>query len=112
MSAPPTNRRTSGRFEAEFECLCAGIRQKGSGVVEDISRSGALIGRTLLVPERGELVGLCLALPTRGCIVLIGHVARRTMGGFAIEFDHLDAEAERFVDDVAAIVCPRRTSTR
>ena len=104
MPGPPSNRRDSGRFAAQFECLCAGIRQKGSGVLEDISSKGARIAKTLVVPDRDELVGLRLELPNRGCIVLIGRVVRQTLDGFAIEFDHLDPEAERFVEDVAAIV--------
>ncbi len=107
MPGPPSNRRDSGRFEAHFDCFCAGIRQKGSGILEDISSNGARIARTLVVPDRDELVGLCLELPNRGCIVLIGRVVRQTLDGFAIEFDHLDPDAELFVRDVAAIVRKR-----
>ena len=100
----PQNRRDSGRFEADFECLCAGVHQKGSGVIEDISYRGALIGTTRVVPDRGELVGLGLELANLGAVVLIGRMVRLTISGFAIEFDHLDARAKEFVDSVAAIV--------
>lgn len=102
------NRRRSGRFEANFECLCAGTRQKGTGLLTDISQHGALIENTSVVPDRDELVGLNLELPELGFVVLIGRVIRQTISGFAIEFDHLDADAQQLVDNVAAIVEGRR----
>ena len=80
------------------------MHQKGSGVIEDISYRGALIGTTRVVPDRGELVGLGLELANLGAVVLIGRMVRLTISGFAIEFDHLDARAKEFVDSVAAIV--------
>ncbi len=107
---PGNNRRDSGRFEANFECVCAGTRQKGGGVLADISLTGARIEQISLVPDRDELVGLSLNLPHLGGIVLIGRVVRQTIDGFAIEFDHLDAEAERFIEDVSALVCAPRSS--
>ncbi len=108
MSSHPSNRRDSGRFEANFECQVAGVRTKGRGVIEDISRTGALIERTLLAPERGELVGLALEIEGCGCVVLIGRVVRQTFGGFALEFDHLDVQAEEVIDNVAALVRAQR----
>ena len=101
--------RESGRFDANFECVCAGTTQTGSGILEDISRTGALIENTPVTPDRGEIVGLSLDLAGFGCIVLIGRMVRRTMTGFAIEFDHLDADAELFIDNVASLVKSRRS---
>jgi hypothetical protein len=108
MEDPPENRRDSGRFEASFECSCAGIRQKGSGILEDISRSGALIEKTLLTPDPGELVGLHLDVAGVGSVVLIGRMVRRTFTGFALEFDQLDDRAAALVDNLAAVVQRRR----
>lgn len=99
-------------MEANFECLCAGVKQKGSGVVANISRSGALIENTTVLPDRGELVGLCLEVAGVGCVVLVGRLVRQTFKGFAIEFDHLDARAAKLVDSVAAILRARHTPRR
>ena len=109
MSKTGENRRDSGRFDANFECVCAGTSQRGTGTLEDISRTGALIENTRVIPDRGEVVGLSLDLAGFGCIVLIGQMVRRTLTGFAIEFDHLDADAELFIDNVASLVNPRRS---
>ena len=87
--------------------MCAGTNQRGTGVLADISRTGALIEKTLVVPDRGELVGLALELQDLGALVLIGRVVRQTFSGFAIEFDHLDARATEFVDCVAGLVKPQ-----
>ena len=109
MADTDGNRRDSGRFDANFECICAGTNQRGMGTLEDISRTGALIENTRVIPDRGEVVGLSLDLAGFGCIVLIGHMVRRTITGFAIEFDHLDTDAELFIDNVASLVKSRRS---
>ena len=107
VSDPP-NRRDSGRFEAHFKCHCSDGRQEGVGTLEDISRSGALIEKTVVVPERGDRVDLSLEVPVIGSLVLRGRVVRRTITGFAIEFERLEASASRLVDDLAAIVEARK----
>lgn len=109
MSNQDANRRDSGRFDANFECMCAGTTQRGTGTLEDISRTGALIENSRVIPDKGEVVGLSLDLAGFGCIVLIGHMVRRTLTGFAIEFDHLDADAELFIDNVSSLVNSRRS---
>ncbi len=97
-------RRDSNRAVAHFECLCSGFWQKGSGILTNISGSGAQIEETSFVPGRGELVGLSLDLPLPGASLLIGWVARHTESGFAIEFDESDAETQRLAREIAAIV--------
>ena len=108
MTSYASNRRKSGRFEANFECYAAGVRIRGRGVIEDISRAGALVECTPLCPERGELVGLALKVEGCGLVVVLGRVVRQTVGGFALEFEYLSSQAERFIDDVAALVEAQR----
>ena len=90
----------------QVECLGAATRQKGPGQVSELTRNGALVSQTEILPVRGELVGLGLESPS-GAILLIGWVTRHTHQGFAIEFDHLDARAIDFIDDCAAVVPSR-----
>ena len=97
---------------ANFECLCSGFWRKGSGVLADISGSGALLEETSFVPVRGELVGLSLELPLPGACLLIGWVSRHTKRGFAIEFDESDAETQRLARDIGAIVPVRAKADR
>lgn len=90
----------------QVECFGAATRQKGPGQVSELSRNGALVSQTDILPVRGELVGLGLDT-ANGTILLIGWVTRHTDQGFAIEFDHLDAKAIDFIDNSAAIVRSR-----
>ena len=105
-------RRDSHRVVANFECLCSGFHEKGSGVLTDISGSGAMLEETSFVPVRGELIGLSLDLPLPGACLLIGWVSRHTKAGFAIEFDQSDADTQRLARDIGAIVPVRPRSDR
>ena len=78
------NRRKQGRIYTSFSCLCATVRQRGRGRVEDISPSGCLILDSPLVPCRGELVGVTFDHEV-GNVLLIGWVVRHVDTGFAIE---------------------------
>ncbi len=105
-------RRESRRVVANFECICSGFHEKGSGVLADISGTGALLEQTSFMPVRGELIGLSLELPLPGACLLIGWVSRHTKAGFAIEFDQSDADTQRLARDIGAIVPVRPRSDR
>jgi hypothetical protein len=105
-------RRDSSRMVANFECLCSGFKRKGSGVLTDISHSGAMVEDASFVPVRGELIGLSIDLPVTGACLMIGWVTRHTPKGFAIEFDESSPEAKRLATDIAAIVPVRSKPDR
>ncbi len=105
-------RRDSQRAVAHFKCLCSGFGGTGSGVLTNISGSGAQIEETSFVPVRGELVGLSLDLPLPGASLLIGWVIRHSESGFAIEFDESDAKTQRLAREIAAIVPMRSRADR
>jgi hypothetical protein len=89
---------------ANFECLCTGFKRKGSGLVSDISDSGALLEETSFVPVRGELVGLAIQIAAGESGLLIGWVTRHTKTGFAIEFDESSPHTKRLIKEIGAIV--------
>ena len=105
--ARESNRRESGRTLVEVLCYGAATRQKGPGHVSELSRNGALVSETAILPVRGELVGLSMDT-ANGPILLIGWVTRHINKGFAIEFDHLDPNAIDYIDNCAAVVPARR----
>ena len=90
----------------EVECFGAATRQKGSGQISDLSRNGALLSQTDILPVRGELVGLSME-SAEGPVLLIGWVTRHVDQGFAIEFDHLEPKSTDFIDNWAAVVRSR-----
>jgi len=98
------NRRRDGRFVAHFECNYAASRRKGTGVLSDLSRFGAFIDDASEVPGRGDLVTLRFEDYSESELVLYGWVTRHQSRGFAIEFDELEPEVLRLVEDLAALV--------
>ncbi len=96
--------RDSERVIANFECLCSGSRGKGSGLLVDISDSGALVEEASFFPVRGELIGLAIEIPVVESGLLIGWVSRHTDKGFAIEFDVSSPQSKRLVKEIGAIV--------
>ncbi len=99
-----TERRDSNRVVANFECLCTGFRRKGTGLVVDLSDSGALLEEASFVPVRGELVGLAIKIAVGESGLLIGWVTRHTDKGFAVEFDESSPQTQRLVKQIGAIV--------
>jgi hypothetical protein len=96
--------RDSDRVIANFECLCSGSREKGSGLLVDISDSGALLEEASFIPVRGELIGLAIEIPLCESALLIGWVSRHTNKGFAIEFDESSPQSKRLAKEIGAIV--------
>ena len=99
-----TERRDSDRVVANFECLCSGFKRKGSGLLVDISDSGAMLEEASFIPVRGELVGLAIEIAAGETGLLIGWVTRHTDRGFAIEFDESSPHTQHLVQEIGAIV--------
>jgi hypothetical protein len=97
-------KRRDPRFRTRFDALYSLGSQEGSGVLADISYSGARLDDTSPKPEPGTKVRLYVFVQPIQPFELIGHVVRHTDSGFAIEVDVCNSEIERLVDDVRAIV--------
>jgi hypothetical protein len=93
----------NARVRTQFECLCASTSRKGEATLVNISYTGALLSQPTLTPPRGDVVIVKLPLPGDRHFHLRGRVARYDSNGFALEFDRMDDEIRRLVDDAAAI---------
>ena len=98
------NRRAHPRFKTRFDVLCSAGESEGSGVLVDISRSGARLGTSSHVPEMGTKVRLYVFIQPVCPFELSGEVVRVEESSFAIRYSNLDPEIGRLVDDVAALV--------
>ena len=98
------NKRRDPRFRTRFDALYSSGCDEGSGVLVDLSYSGARLENTTLMPQSGTKVRLYVFIQPIQPFELVGHVVRHTEEGFAIEVDVSDAEIQRLVDDVGAIV--------
>jgi len=96
--------RHDPRFLTPFEALCSTGSEEGSGVLADISRSGARLEDTTLRPELGSKVRLYLFVRLARPFELIGEVVRLTDSGFAITIIEASDEVQELIDDVAAAV--------
>ena len=109
--AETTTQHRDKRIPISLTADLAFGRMKGSGMLANISYSGALIEDTTMWPKIGTPIVLYLDLkPSSAFRVatpfkLAGHVVRRASTGFAIEYDdNLDPDVRRMVDDAAALV--------
>ena len=98
------DRRRDGRVRTRFESIYSAGRTEGTGVLADISYSGALIEGVSLKPELGKPVRIYVFVQPVSPFELRGIVARHTDDGFAIEYPTVDEEVRRLVDDAAAVV--------
>jgi hypothetical protein len=105
----PTNKRKQPRFKTRFDALYSDCEREGAGVLADISYSGARIENASLRPDVGTLVRFYVFVQPVLPFELVGHVVRITEDGFAIEYEVLDSEVRRLVNDVAAIVVSPQT---
>jgi hypothetical protein len=96
--------RKHPRFKARFDTLCSFGRREGTGILVDISYSGARLEETTYSPELGSEVCLYVFVQPVSPFELCGHVVRSGPKGFAIEYSVDSREVRRLVDDVAAIV--------
>lgn len=96
-------RRQDGRVKTRFESLISGSAE-GVGVLVDISYSGAFIEEATASPQIGEKIRLYVFVQPVSPFHVEGNVVRRGESSFAIQYENLDPEVCRLVDDAAAIV--------
>jgi hypothetical protein len=110
------DRRWNSRVRTHFEILYSSGREDGSGILVNISYSGALLIQTSVQPRLGSQVRVFVLLREDSPFQVEGKVVRHVEDGFAIEYAALDPELRRLVEDAAAVVAnplhvpPRRTS--
>ena len=98
------DRRKHPRFRTRFDALCSSGREEGTGVLVDISYSGARLEQSSLQPPVGTKVHLYVFVQPVSPFELVGSVVRSSQEGFSIEYDVESPEVRLLVDDVAAIV--------
>jgi hypothetical protein len=96
--------RKAPRFKTSFDTLYGTGAREGTGVLTDLSYSGARLEGVSLCPAVGIEVRLYVFVQPVAPFELAGRVVRTTESGFAIALDPVDSELRRLVDDVSAIV--------
>ncbi len=82
-----SEKREHSRTRVNIGVLCSSGIERGSGVLADISLSGALIDETSLRPRLGAPVKIRFDLAgSDSPIELVGAVVRHTPSGFALQF--------------------------
>lgn len=102
MSDPQRRRET--RVQTRFESLYSAGRSEGTGVLADISYTGALIVSASSSPDVGKQLRIYVFIQPVAPFELVGTVVRHTEDGFAIKYSGQTKELKRFVDDIAAMV--------
>lgn len=104
------DRRRSGRTLTRFEALLSSGRREGTGVLTDISLHGAAFVEASLAPPVDTVVRAFVFVNPVSPFELTGRVVRRHEDGFAVEWEKLEPETRRLVEDVAGLVTvPRRS---
>ena len=110
-----TNRRHENRVPIYLKAHYSFGRVDGTGVLADVSYSGALIEDTSVRPEIGTRIALCVYLMSplgfeeMAPFELDCHVARHSSTGFAVTYeDNHDPDVRRMLDDTAAMVAAPR----
>lgn len=88
-------RRGQPRFETKLRVLSE--PDEGSGLLVDLSRSGAFVAKPSKLPAVGCTVRLRVDTPG-GTNHLVGFVVRYGREGFAISFDARDAATRRGIE--------------
>ncbi len=104
MADEGIDRRKQGRVKTRFESLYSAGRAEGTGMLADISYSGAQFVGVSLKPEIGKSLRIYVFVQPVAPFEIVGTVVRHTEDGFAIEYSAIDDELRRFVDDAAALV--------
>jgi len=98
------DRRWDSRIRTHFEILYSSGREDGSGILANISYSGALLTQASVLPRLGSQVRVFVLLREDSPFEVEGKVIRHVEDGFAIEYAYLGPELRRLVDDAAAVV--------
>ncbi len=104
MANESSNRRRAGRIPTQFESLYSAGRCEGTGILTDISFTGAMIEGASLKPEIGKALRIYVFVQPVSPFEIVGTVVRHSEQGFAIEYPSLSDEVRRLVEDAAAIV--------
>ncbi len=104
MEDPKENGKRAFRIETRFETLYSAGREEGSGVLVNISYSGALLESTSMCPKVGSDVRVHVFYQHEAPVEAIGRVVRHTGSGFAIEFAELDPKIRDLVETLSPIV--------
>ncbi len=104
MANESSNRRRAGRVPTQFESLYSAGRSEGTGILTDISFTGAMIEGASLKPEIGKVLRIYVFVQPVSPFEIVGTVVRHSEQGFAIEYPSLSDEVRRLVEDAAAIV--------
>jgi hypothetical protein len=102
------DRRWNSRIRTHFEISYSSGREDGSGILANISYSGALLTQTSVQPRLGSQVRVFVLLNEDAPFEVVGKVVRHVEDGFAIEYADLSPEVRRLIDDAAAMVANPR----
>ncbi len=97
------DKRWNSRIRTHFEILYSSGREEGSGILANISYSGALLIQASVQPRLGSQVRVYVPLKEDSPFEVVGKVVRLVEDGFAIEYPALGTELRRLVDDAAAV---------
>src|SRR5215469_973416 len=100
--ARSSERRWDSRVLARLEASYSSGREDGSGILANISYSGAFLTQTSSQPRIGSHVRVHVVRSKP--FEVAGKVVRHVKGGFAIEFADVSPELRHLIDDAAAIV--------
>jgi hypothetical protein len=99
---PSLGKPRAVRVRTRFETVYSAGREDGTGILANISYSGALLTETSLQPRIGSQVRVYVLLSEPFDVV--GKVVRHVEGGFALEYAAVSQELGRLIDNAAAIV--------
>lgn len=99
-----TDRRRSRRILTRFDALLSSGREEGTGVLADISLGGASFTDATFAPPTGTVVRAYVFVSPVSPFELVGRVVRSEDQSFAIEYEKLEEETRRLVEDVAGLV--------
>jgi hypothetical protein len=101
--AQSSERRRGSRIRTRFETAYSAGREEGTGILAEVSHSGALLTQGSLQPRLGSKVRVYVLLSEPFEVVgkVVRHVGDRS---FAIEYSDVSPELRRLIDDAAAIV--------
>jgi hypothetical protein len=97
------DKRWHSRVRTHFEISYSSGREDGSGILANISYSGALLTQVSVQPVLGSKVRIFVLLIEDSPFEIVGQVVRHVEDGFAIEYADLSPELRRLIDDAATI---------
>jgi hypothetical protein len=107
------DKRWNSRIRTHFEIIYSSGREDGSGILANISYTGALLIRASVQPRLGSQVRVFVLSNEDSPFEVVGKVVRLVEDGFAIEYADLNPELRRLVDDAASMVAnPRHVPPR